>query len=145
MSYILCLKMKSIVPREEYCQYFDLYLCFVSSRNSRFTLSEGKCRIARAWSSWSSWGTWFHWVISTRSSRVLPGQSGMHLMISLERKAQIHFRIKFEHFSSTFVGFKGDHGPDEASGNGPEGLAGIRGPPGQIGNTLHHRLAHSVL
>lgn len=55
-------------------------------------------------------------------------------MISRERNAQINFKNYFEHFSSTFVGLRGDPGPDGASGNRPEGLPGIRGPPGQIGN-----------
>lgn len=48
---------------------------------------------------------------------------------------QIQIGISFEHFSHTFIGLKGDPGPDGPSGYGPEGLPGIRGPPGQIGNT----------
>lgn len=34
-----------------------------------------------------------------------------------------------------FLGLRGDPGPDGPTGYGPDGLPGIQGPPGQIGNT----------
>lgn len=36
------------------------------------------------------------------------------------------------------VGLRGDPGMEGSSGYGPEGLPGIRGPPGQIGNITTH-------
>lgn len=47
----------------------------------------------------------------------------------------LYLEITFESFIWTFLGPRGDPGPDGVLQYGPEGLPGIAGPPGQIGNT----------
>lgn len=47
----------------------------------------------------------------------------------------VDLEIAFKSSAWSSLGLRGDPGPDGLAGYGPEGLPGIIGPPGQIGNT----------